>query len=399
MRSVKVPIYAFVNPNALSAGAIISLGTDAILMSPAGSIGSAMPIALSPIGGGVQELPGDVKEKMLSAVRAIVRGLAQEKGHSEELAVAMVDPSKEFRIGERIICAEGELLNLTAKESIEIIPPRTEPLLAQAIVNDVPALLEHVGLKGASVTRFTEEASERLARYITLIGPILLALGALGVYLEIKTPGFGVPGIIGIVLLTIYFFGHFVAGLAGVEDIALVLVGFILLAVEIFVIPGFGVVGFLGLICIAAGFILGMIPYLPSDVPPLPGVAPQNISTWIQDALLRFVVAAAGIAAGGWVLGRVLPKTSIYGRLVLQTTLSQGEGYVASDTLKHNELLGREGIAGTQLRPAGIAMFGDDRLDVVSSGDLIRKGMKVKVVQVEGSRVVVERAPKEAESS
>jgi len=390
MRSIKAPLYAFVNPNALSAGAIISLATDAIYMAPGGSIGSAMPIALSPVGGGVQPLPPDVQEKILSMVRAMVRGLAQENGHSEEIAEAMVDPAKEVKIGDRVICPEGKLLNLTAREAIEIVPPQRKPILAKAMVEDIDALLDNAGLKGAEVVRFEEQAVERLARYITLIGPLLLALGVLGIYTEIKTPGFGLPGIAGIVLLMIYFFGHYVAGLAGIEDIVLVIVGFVLLTIEIFVIPGFGVVGFAGLICIAVGFIMGMIPRLPSDLPPLPDVSPLDMAAYLQAALVRFLVAAGCVGVGGWALGAVLPKTSVYRSFVLQSTLSQEDGFVSSDQPKYEQLVGQEGVAATALRPAGMVMIGDARVDVVTSGDMIAKDAKVKVIDVEGSRVVVE---------
>ena len=95
----RCPVYSYVNPDALSAGAIISLGTDGIFMSPDGTIGSAMPILIMPFGGGIQEMPPDIKEKMLSAVRAMVRSLAQETGHNVELAEAMVDPKKEVKVG------------------------------------------------------------------------------------------------------------------------------------------------------------------------------------------------------------------------------------------------------------------------------------------------------------
>ncbi len=399
MRSVDVPVYAFVNPHAISAGAIISLGCDRIFMAPSGNIGSAMPIMLSPVGGGVQQLPPDVKEKMLSVVRSMVRGLAQEKGHSDQVATAMVDPELELQIGDRVVCRKGELLNLTAREAIEIIPPETSPLLAQAMVDDVPALLRSVNLDTSKIVRFEEQGLERLARYITALGPILLALGVLGLFIEFKTPGFGVPGIAGICLLAVFFFGHYVAGLAGLEDILLVGIGLVLLAVEIFVIPGFGITGFLGIACIMAGLILGMVPYLPTDVAPLPEVEPLSLAPYLEDALLRFTAAAAVIALCGWGLSKILPKTTFYNNLVLQTALTQDKGFVSSNASRYREFLSSEGIAATSLRPAGIAMFGEERLDVVSSGDLIAKGTRVQVIEVQGARVVVEPLPEPPEQA
>lgn len=388
MRSLETPVYAYVNPRALSAGAIISLGSDRIFMAPGSRIGSALPIMMSP-GGGVQSLPSDIQEKVLSDTRALVRGLAQENGHSEDVAIAMVDPDQEVKIGERVVCEKGQLLNLTAREAVEIIPPDKKPLLAEAVVDDVNALLEHVGLVDATIVRFEPEPAERLARFIVLVGPVLFSLGILGIFIELKTPGFGIPGIAGIVCLAIYFFGHYVAGLAGMEDIALVAIGLVLLGLEVFVIPGFGVAGILGILLIVAGTILGMIPYLPDSPSKLPDVNGTAIADYFQGALLRMLIMIGLSAVGIYVLSKLLPKTSIYNRLVLQTALSRDEGYTSGDA-GQRELLGKEGVAATALRPAGIAMFDRERLDVVSSGEMIEKGARVRVIKVEGRRIVVE---------
>lgn len=395
VRSVEIPVYAFVTSRATSAGAIISLGCDEIFMAPGSTIGSAMPIMINPnpLAGGVQELPPDVHEKILSVVRAMVRGLAEENGHDKGVAAAMVDRTKEVKIGERIVCTAEDLLNLTAEEAVEIIPPREKPLLARSIVENIDQLLKEVGLEGARIIRFEEKAAESLARYITMIGPILLLLGLLGLFIEFKTPGFGLPGIAGIVFLGIFLFGHYVAGLAGLENIMLVLVGVVLLAVEIFVIPGFGVTGFLGLVCVAAGLILSMVPYLPTDIAPLPDMDPISVSTYVQMALLKFLLVIVLTVTCCWALSIVLPKTSIYGELVLQAALSQDEGFVSTDGARYSDFIGRRGTATTLLRPAGIAMFGGERLDVVSSGDLISRGTDVIVIEVQGARVVVEKAP------
>ena len=326
-----------------------------------------------------------------------MRGLAQENGYSAELAEAMVDPAKELRIGDRVICPQGELLNLTARESVEIIPPSMEPLLAQAVVDDLEALLEHAGLAATDTVRFEETAAERLARFITLVGPLLLALGVLGIYIEVKTPGFGLPGILGITALLIYFFGHYVAGLAGMEDIALVLLGVVLLGVEIFLIPGFGIIGFLGILCLGAGFVLGMVPYLPADVPPLPGLESGTgaFGQAIRAALMRFLLTVGVVGVVGWLLSRILPATPIYRNLVLQKALLRRDGYVSGGSPASDALVSQEGITTCALRPAGIAMIGDERVDVVSSGDLIAANARVRVVRVEGSRIVVEAVPDE----
>ncbi len=388
MRTAKMPIYAYVNTHAQSAGAIISFGCDKIFMAPGSRIGSALPIIMG--SGGVADLPDNVYEKLLSDTRALVRGVAEANGHNPDLAVAMVDQSEKVVIGEKIVCDEGELLNLTAKEAAEIIPPNTRPLLAEAVVEDLDALLEHAGFKDAAVERFTPEPAEELARWIVKIGPILFALGLLGIYLEFKTPGIGIPGFGGGACLLIYFFGHHIAGLAGVEELILVVVGLILIALEIFVIPGFGVAGVLGMIAVFAGMALGLVPHIPDLPQEIPGVTVPGLVEYIPE-ITKKIAATIAIAAGGmYLLARLLPKTPFYGRLVLQTELSKDKGYTSSDS-HYADFVGRTGIAKTALRPSGIAMFDDDRLDVVSDGEMIEKGAQVKVVQVQGARIVVEK--------
>lgn len=390
--SQDIPVYTFVNTEALSAGAILSFATDEIFMHPSATIGSALPILLSP-GGGVSEVPENVEEKILSATRALVRAYAQQKGHNEELAAAMVDPSLEVKVGDRMICPAGKLLNLTAKEASELIPPRTSPLLARAIVKDHAELLAAVGLSGATVVRFEAEPAEEIARFIVGLGPILFTLGILGIFIELKTPGFGVPGIAGLILLGIFFFGHFVAGLAGMEEVALVAVGVLLLALEVFVIPGFGITGVAGILLISVGTVMAMVPYLPKLLPTdLPeGIGGSGVLMYIEYALMKFVISLALIFAGGWLICLLLPRTSIYGRAVLTKSLTQASGFVSHDAAAER-FLGRTGVAATMLRPSGIVMIADERVDVVTTGELIEKGTAVKVVEVGAGRVVVEPA-------
>lgn len=391
MRSVEVPVYAFVNARALSAGAIISLGADAIFMAPGARIGSALPIMLSPGSGGVVELPDGIQEKLISDTRALVRGLAQHKGHNEDVAVAMVDPDREVVIGGHVVSRQGELLNLTAKEAAEIIPPLTRPLLATAIVSDIEALLAHQEVEHPRIVRFEAAPAEILAKWIVTIGPILFSIGLLALFIELRTPGLGLPAIVGVTALAIYFFGHYVAGLAGFEDLALVAIGLVLLMLELFVIPGFGVAGVLGLLFIAAGTVMGMIPYLP-DVPAFPDIEGPAVSDYLHGVMVRSLTIIGISTVGVYLLGRFLPKTSLYNRLILGTSLTREAGYTSSEP-RNQEFLGREGVAQTALRPAGIAMFGDDRLDVVTSGDMVAKGRRIRVIDVEGSRIIVEQVP------
>lgn len=402
MRSIKnkgCPVYAFVNPDALSAGAMLSLASSGIFMSSNATIGSAMPLAVSPLGGGVQDLPSDVKEKMLSAVRAMVVSMAQENNFRTDVAVAMVDPNHDDLIaGDTVICPKGKLLNLTAQDATRIYPGESKPLLAKAMTDDIDLVLEAVGLSGAKIIRFQEEMADRLARLITALGPLLLGLGVLALWIEFKTPGFGAFGITGIVLLAIYFFGHYVAGLAGVEEIALVTIGVVLLAIEIFLIPGFGITGVLGILCILIGAGMAVIPRL-HDAPSWLEIGPSFLETYIQNALRQLGIALAVLFGGAWILSRFLPKTNIYHSLVLNQQLNAEDGYVSSDMDSKKSLLGKNGLAFTTLRPAGTVLIDGQRHDVISNGDMIPKGAAVRVIAVEGASITVEALPDDAPQS
>ncbi len=387
-----IKIYSYVNPRAQSAGAIISLATDAIYMSPGSRIGSAAPILMAP-GGGIQEMPDDVKEKILSDTRALVRGLAQEKGYLPELGAAMVDNGIEVKIGEEVVCAKGELLNLTAEEAIKIIPPREIPLLAQAIANDINELAGHAGIVNPQFTTFKEHGAEKFARLITMIAPFLMTLGFLGIYMEMKTPGFGLPGILGACCIILFLFGHYIAGLAGKEDVLLVMIGFVLIAVEIFLLPGFGVCGLLGILAVIGGIIMSMIPYIP-QVPELPNVTfkPMLLEAYLNKALLNMVLSLLITGAGIFILTKYLPNTPFYGQLVLQTVESAEDGYVGVNIEENSKLTGKIGITLTDLRPSGTAIIDDKRIDVVSYGDYIEKDEEITVIEVNGPRIVVERS-------
>lgn len=392
MRSTDVPICAFVNYHAQSAGAIISFGADRIFMAPGSRIGSALPIIRG--SGGVADLPEKVYEKLLSDTRAMVRSIASENKHWVELAVAMVDPEYEVKIDDHVVSEEGELLNLTAEEAVEVIPPREQPLLAEAIVKDVDGLLSYLDLENAEVVYFEPELAEDLARWIITIGPILFALGILGVYMELNSPGIGIPGLAGGICLLIYFVGHHIGGLAGIEDLALVVIGFLLLALELFVIPGFGVAGFLGIVSILVGMVMGLVPRLPAIPEDMPGINTPALVDYLPRISLHLSMVVVCSGVGIYLLSKILPKVPFYGKLVLQTTLNADEGWVSSDA-DNQKFEGQTGTALTVLRPAGTAEIGNDRLDVVTEGDMIPKDSPIRVIRVEGNRIVVEKATEE----
>jgi membrane-bound serine protease (ClpP class) len=389
IRTLDKPVYVFINTHAQSAGAIISLACEEIYMAPGARVGSAVPILLSPLGG-VQGLPDAVQEKMLSDLRAMVRSLAQENGHIPELAEGMVDPDVELTIGDRVVIEKGEVVSLTAQEAVEVIPPREAPLLATAVVDSIDDLLERKDLAALPREVIRPTGREKFADWLVRFAPLFIAGAVIGIFVEFKTPGFGLPGVVGIACLVVFFLAHFDAGLAGHLEIILAVAGILLIAVEIFVLPGFGVAGVLGILSLLIGLVMAMIPHLPAGFDPgVFGGASASLTTAALNLFLAFVVCALGI----WGVSKLLPKTSVYSDLVLQASTSVEAGYVGAGVVENHALLGCSGVAATDLRPSGTAEIEGKRTDVVTEGEFIEKGDAIVVKEVHGARIVVGHAP------
>lgn len=385
IEAMKVPTYTFVEHNAISAGAIIALATDHIYMAPGSKIGDAMPVIASPQGG-MQALGDAEREKVESYVDSLIRGIAQRKGRPEDLASAMVRRSTEFKIGDEVICKEGEILTLThiEAESIYEIDGVARPLLSEGTVDTVPAMLQKIGLGDAVVKSLEITDVEKIARFIAMIAPVLLTIGMLALYIEFQTPGIGFGAVIGVICLSLFFFGHHIAGLAGHEEILLFLLGLILLLVEIFALPGFGLIGLTGIFLMVWSLLVSMAPSLPNG-PMIPSLPDLRIP--IRNLVISMLLSGVGVL----LLSRFLPKSRATSWLVLKESTSANDGYQSSN--EHKELLGQHGQAITPLRPSGAAMFGERRQDVVTRGEFVNEKARVKVIEVHGNRVVVEAIP------
>lgn len=384
--ALKVPRYAYVERHAFSAGALIALATERIYMAPGSVIGDALPIMALPLAG-AQEMPPDLKEKMVSATSAMARAAAEQSGHNPAVAEAMVRAELELTVGGVLVKPAGQLLTLTNEEAAKLYGEESKPLLSAGTFDSLETLLDHLGLADAAVEELAVTGAERVARWIQALGALFLIIGAAGIYIEVRTPGFGVFGIAGITALAVFFWGHHVAGLAGYEDLALIVVGLILLAVEM-AIPGFGLPGLLGTVFLFSGLLLAM-----ADRPVDGGWLPT------ADGMVRPLVNL-GLAAGGSILlgallSKILPRTSAYRGLVLGASTSRAAGYRTSDDFA--PLIGCAGTAATDLRPSGAALIDGRRLDVMSSGEFIVRGSVVRVVRVEGGLVVVEPGGGEGE--
>ncbi len=362
----EVPTYAFINKTrAISAGALIAIATKEIYMAEGSSIGDALPIQMMP-GGQAKEAP----RKIVAYLRKEFRATAERNGHPVDIAEAMVDPEIEIEG----IKKKGTILALSTKEAIKY-------KLAKDTAESLEELLEKIGLKGATVHRTKLSFAERLARIISSpsYSWIFLALGIVGIYIEIKTPGFGVPGMLGIAFLVMFFWGHNIAGLTGYEEVVLFVIGLILLILEVFVIPGFGITGVAGIVSIVASLIMAMFKFPPQEFP-------FSISR-LTLPMRSMALSTIAIGVSGYFIYKYLPRTALWSKLALEKAFDREKGFTAAET--HSELVGKVGVAASPIRPAGTIMLDNRRLDVISEGDYIDSGSEVVITDVQGAKVTV----------
>jgi len=358
---------AFVNPRAISAGALIALATETIVMARGGTMGAAMPVV-----GGTGP-PQAADEKSVSYVRKEFGATAERRGRPTRFAEAMVDADVEIDG----VVAKGKLLTLTTDEAIE-------HRIADHVADSLEAALEAAGVGGATLHTVQATWAEDFVRFLTnpVVSSLLMSLGVLGLLVEIRTPGFGVPGLVGGLSLALFLWGHWIVQLAGWEEGLLLVVGALLIAVEVLVIPGFGIAGLAGLVCLVAG--LGMTL-----------VGEGATVAVIVRALGRVAVSLLLAMGAGLLLIRALPRLPFGRQLVLETGMSAEQGY-ASAPVSDRRWLGSRGVTLSPLRPAGLATFDGERVDVVSDGDFVPAGAGIEVVRVTGNRIVVRETRRDA---
>ena len=352
---------AYVNKRAISAGALISLAANTVAIADGGTIGAATPVQ---VGGNGASQP--VSEKTVSYMRKEFRATAESRKRPAEIAEAMVDPDVEIKG----VIAKGKLLTLTTREALQ-------HKVADVRADSLEAVLAHLKLGNAEIRRVSENWAEQLVRFLThpILSSLLMTVGMLGIIIELRTPGFGVPGALGITSLGLFFWGHWLVRLAGWEEILLVAVGLLLLAVELFVIPGFGITGILGILAILAGLVLSLLG--------AGATATSVVSAAARVAVSLLIAVVAAVA-----LLRVLPRLPFGRQLILDTGLTALTGW-ASPPESDRRWLGKGGTTVSPLRPAGIADLDGERVDVVSQGEWIDAGSPIEVIRVEGNRIVV----------
>jgi membrane-bound serine protease (ClpP class) len=360
----EIPTIAFINKRAISAGTLIALAANKIYMHPQSTMGAAEPVSF-----GIGMKAGEVSEKTISYWRTELRSTAEKGDRRGDVAEAFADKS----VAIEGVVEEGKLLTLTTKQAIELG-------MADATAETLQDILVAEGMTGARTVVAGMNSAERVSGFLTqaIVSSILITVALLGIFFEIRTPGFGVPGIIALVAFALFFGSHYIVNLAGWGEIILFVFGITMLLIEVFVIPGFGIVGTVGIISIFASLYLSLVGRFMPATDLVSGVKVLAIAF-----ISSFVIILVAL--------RYLPRFTPFQRLVLSTTEDVKEGFRSAPG-EYANLLGKEGIAMTLLRPAGTAIIDGEKVSVVTEGDFIEKNSRIRVTKVEGYRIVVERA-------
>jgi len=378
-----IPSYAFVNENALSAGALMSVATDGIYMSPEGTIGAAGLVS----GGGV-EIGEMMRKKLHSSFEAQIRSVAEKKGHDPELIRSMMIPEERDRVFGSVVVKAGELLTLTASEATSLRNGRT--LLAKAVAGSIEEIAQMEGMEGVEIVRAEATAFENFAWWVSKWSFLLILVGMAAAYAELKAPGFGIGGAISLLAFGMFFFGNYMAGnLANYELVALFGLGVILVAVELFLIPGTGVTGILGILCMLGALLLGTVDKIDwSDW------KVGDFSGGLMDLLRGPALTLGTGLLGGCILVlllmRFLPNAPLFRTFIARKELAGGASLDDEAAVTGSaKRVGWTGEALTDLRPSGKATMSGEELDVVADGAFIGKGSKVRVLRQDGMRIVV----------
>ena len=377
---------AFIKNRAISAGALIALACQHIVVAPGSSIGAATPVSI-PVGPTGGE-PQPVTEKEVSYVRGEFAATAERNGHNPLLAKAMVDSDVELyarttdsgveileaaQEDAELIIAKGKLLTLSADEALALG-------LAEHEASRVGEVLSLYNLRDARIERIQLNWSEVLARFLTnpIVSGMLLTFGFLGIFYELKIPGWGISGTIGLICLGLFFGAHLLVGLAEWMELLLFALGIALLVAEIFFIPGFGVAGISGIVCLLLAIYLALVKT------PIPSYSWEYEQ--LRHALYTVFWVVVSLPVVLILTWKLLPHTSFYARIVQVAEERADLGFTAESTESY---MGKVGRTTTILRPAGRARFEGRLVDVVAEGEFIPPNTQVKVIDVKGNRVVV----------
>ena len=385
-----------------SAGALISFSCDEIYMAPGTSMGAAAPVYQTNEGMKMAE------EKVVSAVRTQMAAFAQKNNYPTSIALAMVDSDVELleiyidgemKVASRndlvdikrelkgsnekleegkIISEKGKLLTLTANEMEKYG-------VSKGTYDFQTELVKHLGISESNVTLTEESSSDKLISFLTsgVVMTILIAIALVALYVEINSPGFGIPGTISLISFAIIFASNIMLGQAGSFEIIIFIVGVILLILEIFIIPGFGVAGISGIILIVLSLILSMQDFIIPTVDWEWGIFFKNVlNVGVSFVISIFIMM---------IIAQALPKASFFQRLALNAAQNTSEGFTVQDEAEINKFIGKKGISVTTLRPSGKAEINGEVVEVVSDGEFVEKGTNIEVIDVTSNKIIIRK--------
>lgn len=366
-----MPTLVFINNNAASAGALISIACDSIYMAEGSSFGAASVVNQS----------GEIMpDKYQSYMRSLMRSTAEKNGRNPDVAQAMVDPD----VYVPMISDSGKVLTFTTEEAIE-------HGYCEKMANDRQAVLHAAGLEGSTIVEQELNWVDRFINFLVnpVVSGILIMCIVGGLYFEFQSPGLGLPIIIAIAGALLFFAPHYLEGLAAHWEILVFLAGVILLMLEIFVVPGFGVTGISGIVLIFASLILTMVFNVGFHFqfdPSLDAAAQIGKSTVI---VITSVVC--GFFLSLWLSKKIITAETRFGTMALKTNLDTDQGFTAQD-MRMQAYVGRTGTAATFMRPAGKVNIDDELLEATAEHGLIEKGEEIVVTRFENAQLFVKKA-------
>lgn len=364
--STPIPTFVFIDHNAASAGALISIACDSIYMVEGATIGAATVVNMEG-----QAVP----DKYQSYMRAMMRSTAEATGRDPDIAQAMVDP----RIKIEGIIDTGSVLTFTASEALR-------NGYCEGIVKDIPALLSKAGIENYEIIEQELTPMDNFIGFLIspVVSGILIMIIVAGIYFELQTPGIGFPSIAAIIAALLYFAPLYLEGLAAHWEILLFIAGVGLIAVEIFALPGFGVAGITGILFVITGLTLSLVGNEGFDFKPV------NMSAFLRSLFLVIISIFISIIISFYVTRSLFTKNKLFGSLALETTQQSSEGYTVSES-DYKEQLGRQGEAFSLLRPAGKVIINGQVYDATAITGFINKGDKVEVVRYETGQLFVKK--------
>lgn len=363
----KIPVWVFIDNNAASAGALISIACDSIYMRSGANIGAATV---------VDQTGKPMPDKYQSYMRSTMRSTAEATGRDPDIAQGMVDP----RVYIEGVTDTGQVITFTTTEAI-----RYKFCNAQA--ESIEEILKITGKQDFKVVEQQLSATDKIIGFLTkpVISGLLIMIIIGGIYFELQTPGIGFPLAAAAVAAMLYFAPLYIEGLAANWEILVFIIGLILLMVELFAIPGFGVAGISGIILIVTGLTLSMIDNIGFD---FTGV---RLNGFIQAFFIVIIASFFSLIGSFFLTRKLFGGHTMFGDLALLTTQQTTEGYVSADA-HYMEMKGKTGTAFTMLRPAGKIDIEGQIFDAVAEAGFIEKGEAIRVVKYENAQLIVRKA-------